>query len=186
MEQPSQPEGVLSAFAAFSLDPPPGPSSPIQSSYSTGPFSLREESSDNATDLDSWAAESDNSGSDDDEINDVIQMLDIRLISVLGGDLDLAARLIPKIHDLLDSDLDAGIPNFSKPIDQDTQVIKEVGAPRVSKELREGLHLRLLIKTHLSAPRHKSMAVPLKIRTNVGMAAIPTKDPGENLIGIQI
>lgn len=119
VEQPSQPEGVLSAFAAISLDPPSGPSSPIQSSYSTGPFSLREELSDNATDLDSWAAESDNSGSDDEEINDVIQMLDIRLVSVLGGDLDIAARLIPKIHDLLDSDLDAGIPNFSEPFDQD-------------------------------------------------------------------
>jgi hypothetical protein len=48
----------------------------------------------------------------------VIHMLDIHLVSVLSGNLDLAARLIPKIHDLLDGE-DAGNPDFLGSRNQD-------------------------------------------------------------------
>jgi len=107
-----------SSASPDSRGPPPEPTSPFRSSYSTGPFSLREESSDSVTDLDCWTAESDDSESDDEELN-VIQLLDIRLVSVLSGDLDLAARLIPKIHDLLDSEIHAEIPDFTDSTIQD-------------------------------------------------------------------
>jgi hypothetical protein len=107
-----------SSASPDSRGPPPEPTSPFRSSYSTGPFSLREESSDIVTDLDGWTAESDDSESDDEELN-VIQLLDIRLVSVLSGDLDLAARLIPKIHDLLDSEIHAEIPDFTDSTIQD-------------------------------------------------------------------
>src|ERR1700753_2691431 len=96
---PNDSAKTSSASPASRGPPPKSTSSSFRSSYSTGPFSLREESSDSATDLDGWIAESDDSESDNEEIN-VIQLLDIRLVRVLSSDLDLAARLIPKIHDL--------------------------------------------------------------------------------------
>ncbi len=95
-----------------SCGPPPEPTSPFQSNYSASPFSLHEDSSNSAAGLDGLTAESDNSESDGEEIN-VFQLLDIRLVSVLSSNLDLAARLIPKIHDLLDSEIHAEIPDFT-------------------------------------------------------------------------
>jgi hypothetical protein len=46
-------------------------------------------------------------------------MLDIRLISVFRDDLDLAARLVPKIHNLIHRENDAALITFSSTSQQD-------------------------------------------------------------------
>jgi hypothetical protein len=63
---------------------------------------------DTAIEIESENTESEGSGSDDGGINDVIRLLDSRLLSVLNDHLDLAARLLPEIHDLLDDEDEFG------------------------------------------------------------------------------
>jgi hypothetical protein len=111
-------ENPLLAFTTLSLSPTPEPGSPFHSTYSSGIFSLREPAYESATDIDSQNTESDDSASDAGRINEVIHMLDIHLVSVLSGNLDLAARMIPKIHYLLDGE-DAGNPAFLGSRNQD-------------------------------------------------------------------
>jgi len=98
---------VLSSFAELSIPPSPEPGSSFRSSYTSGLFSLRESIDSSATDVGSQNSVSDDSDSDDGGISDVVQMLDVRLVSVLSGNLDLAARLIPKLHAALDEDNDS-------------------------------------------------------------------------------
>lgn len=69
---------------------------------------------DSATKFDSENTESNDSEPDDGGINEVVQRLNCGLLSVLSGDLDLAARLIPKIHDLLNGEDEAGFLSFSR------------------------------------------------------------------------
>jgi hypothetical protein len=104
-EQPNSNNNSLTAFAALSLAPSPEPGTSFQSSPSSIVFSLNgNQYSDSATDFGTENTEStDSSGStfDDGESNEVVRLLDGQVLSLLNGDLELAARLIPKIHELL-------------------------------------------------------------------------------------
>ena len=78
--------------------------SPFHSNHSSGIFSLGTAPLDSTTDFDSQNTESDSSGSSEEPTNEVVKNLDCRLLSVLNGNLDLAARLMPKIHNLLNEE----------------------------------------------------------------------------------
>jgi hypothetical protein len=58
-------------------------------------------------------------GPDDVRIHVVLQMLDIHLVSVFRDDLDLASRLVPKIHNLIHRENEAGLITFSSTSQQD-------------------------------------------------------------------
>jgi len=96
----------------------PEPGSSFRPSCLSGIFSICVAPTDSATKFDSENTESDGSEPDNGGINEVVQRLNCRLLSVLSGDLDLAAFLIPKIHDLLNGEDEAGILSFSRPSQQ--------------------------------------------------------------------
>jgi len=177
-------EDPLLAFTTLSLSPTPEPGSPFHTIYSSGIFSLRESAYESATDIDSQNTESDDSASDARGINEVIHMLDIHLVSVLSGNLDLAARLIPKIHDLLDGEV-AGNPAFLGSRNQDF-FSHHGGEQSKGKQGTSGGTSSAL--TNRNAPSSSS---PQKhgrgsgIQTDVGKATIPTRSPDESLIEIQ-
>lgn len=82
-------------------------------------FSQNALSLNSATEADSDTTESDlgapnGSGPDDGGMRAVIRHLDFRLLSVLIGDLDLAAHLIPKVRGLLNGEAAASILNSSE------------------------------------------------------------------------
>jgi hypothetical protein len=55
-------------------------------------------STDSSTSFDKESTGPDSSSSDDGNVNEVVHLIECRLLSIFSGDLDLAARLIPKIH----------------------------------------------------------------------------------------
>jgi hypothetical protein len=104
-QPPDSNSNSLSAFAALSLAPSPEPGVSVQSSQSSIIFSRNgTQCSDSATDFGTENTETtDSSGStvDDSESNEVVHLLHYQVVSLLNDDLELAARLIPKIHDRL-------------------------------------------------------------------------------------
>jgi hypothetical protein len=174
-----------SSASPDSRGPPPEPTSSFRSSYSTGPFSLREESSDSVTDLDGWTAESSDSESDDEELN-VIQLLDIRLVSVLSGDLDLAARLIPKIHNLLESEIHAEIPDFTDSTIQDHTSHQGGGANKGKQRASGSSSSGRSNRTSFPAPLKESMDVTRGVRMEVVRGAIRARNPDGNPAGILV
>ncbi len=104
-EQPVSNRNSLSAFAALSLAPSSEPSASLQSSSSSMTFSFNgTQHSDSDTDFGTENTETTDSGGstvDDGESNEVVRLLDYQVLSLLNDDLELAARLVPKIHDRL-------------------------------------------------------------------------------------
>lgn len=100
-------------------------SSPTPSRRSSGTFSQKTLGVDSATEVDNESTESDLDGSDGSGSEDVgtravIQLLDIRLLSIVSGDLDLAARLLPKIHHLLNGDDTTGVLSLTNSLRKNT------------------------------------------------------------------
>ena len=102
---PNSNNNSLGEFAALSLAPAPEPDASFQSSSPSIIFSHNgTQHSDSATDFGTENTETTDSGGstvDDGESNKVVRLLDYQVLSLLNDDLELAARLIPKIHDRL-------------------------------------------------------------------------------------
>jgi hypothetical protein len=120
---PNSNNNSLGAFAALSLAPSPEPDASFQSSSPSIIISLNgTQYSDSATDFGTENTETTDSGGstyDDGESDEVVRLLDCQLLSLLNGDLELAARLIPKIHDRLREDDGLGLIGDAESRDED-------------------------------------------------------------------
>jgi hypothetical protein len=87
----------------------PSPSSTQRSRRSSGTFSYKQKLADTDTEVENESTESEQDGTDFDteteETDYSMALLESHLLSVLGCDWDLAARLIPKVHSLVQLEL---------------------------------------------------------------------------------
>jgi hypothetical protein len=91
-------------------------------------------STDRSTNLDRESTGLDSSSSDDGDFNEVVHLIECRLLSIFSGDLDLAARLIPKIHAQLNGD--DKLSSFVSAVAHDQKNLNYVNDGRSSGEQR--------------------------------------------------
>lgn len=90
----------LGAFTTLSL----GSASELEPASSFHTSSSNLSSTDSSTNFDNESTGPDSSSSDDGDVNEVVHLIEYHLLSIFSVDLDLAARLIPKIHAQLNGD----------------------------------------------------------------------------------
>jgi hypothetical protein len=142
------------------------------------------EPADTATEIESENTESDSSGSDDEGTNDVIKLLDSRLLLVLNGHLDLAARLLPEIHDLLDDDDELG-EFIHANLEHQKGIIHSKGQGLAGHQAASGgssSSPRAI--TQVLAPRYRNVLMVPEAQKETGRVTV-LREPDGSLIGTQ-
>jgi hypothetical protein len=104
--------------------PTPKSSATPRTRRSSGTFSDRIICADSATDVDTESTDSGEDGSvssdsDNDDMSDTTRILESHLFSLLHFNLNVAARLVPRIHYLVNNEYEAGFGRVTKLNDEE-------------------------------------------------------------------